>query len=143
MGAIRLATSNSTDEEYGGTFPLDASDIPYDANTTVKQAIDSRADRAWKGAGVRNFDEGTGDWNLSADISNASEVLLVVFAGQVVRTSVAMPISYIKNNYGGIDYMFAGNRNYMFFNYVSGTKLNVTASVNGQSTSLRLDFFYR
>lgn len=40
MGAIRLATSNSTDEEYGGTFPLDASDIPYDANTTVKQKID-------------------------------------------------------------------------------------------------------
>jgi hypothetical protein len=34
MGAIKLATSNSTDEEYGGTFPLDASDIPY-GNTTV------------------------------------------------------------------------------------------------------------
>lgn len=43
MGAIRLATSNSTDEEYGGTFPLDASDIPYDANTTVKQKIDDVA----------------------------------------------------------------------------------------------------
>lgn len=40
MGAIKLATSNSTDEEYGGTFPLDASDIPYDANTSVKQKID-------------------------------------------------------------------------------------------------------
>lgn len=40
MGAIKLATSTTTDEEYGGTFPLDASDIPYDANTTVKQAID-------------------------------------------------------------------------------------------------------
>ena len=40
MGAIKLATSSTTDEEYGGTFPLDASDIPYDANTTVKQKID-------------------------------------------------------------------------------------------------------
>lgn len=125
------------------SIPTSASDLPYSSGASTKQAIDSKANKEWKGAGSRNFDAGTGDWNLTADISNASEVLLLIYAGQVVRASAVIPISYIKDNYGGIDYVFANNRNYMFFDYVSGRKLNVTASVNAQTTSLQIHLFYR
>lgn len=74
MGAIKLATSNSTDEEYGGTFPLDASDIPYDANTTVKQKIDEVASNL-----------------ISGNIANNSSA--------VVNTSVCL-IAIYRANYG-------------------------------------------
>lgn len=46
MGRIMLATSNSTDEEYGGTFATHATDVAYDNTTSgltaddVQEAID-------------------------------------------------------------------------------------------------------
>ena len=49
MGAIKLATSNSTDEEYGGTFATQATDVAYDNTTSgltaddVQEAIDEVA----------------------------------------------------------------------------------------------------
>ena len=40
MGRIMLATSNSTDEEYGGTFATHATDVAYD-NTTSGLTADN------------------------------------------------------------------------------------------------------
>lgn len=46
MGAIKLATSTTTDEEYGGTFATQATDVAYDNTTSgltaddVQEAID-------------------------------------------------------------------------------------------------------
>jgi hypothetical protein len=51
MGRIMLATSNSTDEEYGGTFATEATDVAYDNTQSgltaddVQEAIDEVCDR--------------------------------------------------------------------------------------------------
>lgn len=51
MGRIMLATSASTDEEYGGTFATEATDVAYDNTTSgltaddVQEAIDEVDDK--------------------------------------------------------------------------------------------------
>lgn len=49
MGRIMLATSASTDEEYGGTFATQASEVAYDNSNSVADMINK----------LKVFDSGT------------------------------------------------------------------------------------
>lgn len=111
MGRIVLATSNSTDEEYGGTFPLDASDIPYDANTTVKQAIDKKANKNWIELG----------WMTSSTSQtlplNINEYMLLEFnashgncIGQVILPGSSIPNTITIKQVDGDTYITSSGR---------------------------------
>ena len=130
-------------DDVESSIPTSASNLPYSSGVSTKDAIDSKLDKTWQGAGTRTFDSGTGNWNLTKNISNATEMLIVLTAGNAVRSSVLIPMDYVKGNYGGIDYYFASYRYYMFFEYVNGTTLNVTASVNGSATVLTANLLFR
>ena len=136
---------------------FDNSDTSFTGNDVqeVLEEVDSSLDTTngridsvissleWKQAGSIAIDGTTGDWNLSADISNAKEVLLLLVAGATVRTSVVIPMARIKDSTCGADYMFAGNRNYIFFEYRTGTKLYIVMSAQGGGTQISVGLYYR
>lgn len=74
MGRIMFATSNSTDEEYGGTIATQASDVAYDNTTSgltaddVQGAVDGLALDVEKLKTFSETEEVIGEWTDSSTL---------------------------------------------------------------------------
>lgn len=104
MGAIKLATSTTTDEEYGGTFATQATEVAYDNTQSgltaddVQEAIDELQAKKAQITHISTFGPIAinGTFQLTQDLLN-HEALLVVARRYGVAGSAILFVSNIKN----------------------------------------------
>lgn len=117
MGAIRYATSNSTDEEYGGTFEI---------NEEYFQVA------------LFNSSSQTGNVTLSYSIEKADSIMFIVSEGTAMRATAIYPMSYFKNGIRcGIDFsIIPSSREYLFLDFVNNTTVNSVGLSLGAGTNV-------
>ena len=117
MGRIMLATSNSTDEEYGGTFEI---------NEEYFQVA------------VFNSSSQMGNVTLSKSIENTDSIMFIVSEGTAMRATTIYPVLYFKNGIRcGIDFTISSSsREYLFLDFVNNTTVNLVGLSLGAGTNV-------
>lgn len=136
MGRImrRIGTGSATQRiELGGTTPMDASDIPYDNNTSVKQAIDANKFRI-----SESLYEST-DYAITAidvDVSSYDALFITLrYYGGVFSTMFyKKPLSSTIRIYGFVDASTNFASASIVYNSTTN-KLTQAQVVNGVGTS--------
>ena len=117
MGRIMLATSASTDEEYGGTFEI---------NEEYFQVA------------LFNSSSQTGNVTLSNSIENTDSIMFIVSEGTAMRATTIFPASYFKGGIRcGIDFsIIPSSREYLFIDFVNNTTVNLVGLSLGANTNV-------
>ena len=101
MGRIMLATSNNTDEEYGGTYVAQASEVAYDNSsskltaTNVQDAITEAAGRktVWTG----NLYTANDEFTIPNFSVNKKYVFFFRgFSSTQIEQFIVIPITYMQ-----------------------------------------------
>lgn len=117
MGRIMLATGNSTDEEYGGTF---------------------ENKEEYFQVAVFNSSSQIGNVTLSYSIENADSIMFIISEGTAMRATTIFPMFYFKNGIRcGIDFSISSiSREYVSVEFVNNTTVNLVGLSLGASTDV-------